>query len=229
MTQSTDSMSAPPRPNAGANRPVAQPSLRRMPGGFAELYKKLDALKKSDMLKKMAPAAGGFSPPRALAASEHDAGKEVSARRRPSDEQDDTSSEGGADISKPGDLLDSLDPLQRALWQDGPPRLDPLKNAPVAPAATASPPTSPVTGPELELAVERFLKRFAMSGDRRRGTAHLEIGSGELAGGTLTVNAEGEHVELIVNAPPGANVQPYTEALTKRLNAKGISHTLHVT
>lgn len=115
-----------------------------------------------------------------------------------------------------------LDPLERALWQ-------PTLGAPEARAPVrVSPPAMPLAAPPLDALVDRFVKRFAMSGDRNRGTAHLAIGGGELAGGAVTVRAEGGAVTIVVDAPPGVSGEAFGARLGERLRARGIDATIEV-
>lgn len=113
-----------------------------------------------------------------------------------------------------------LDPLERALYQ---PRLATFDTARAAPAP---PPQAPA--PPLELLVDRFVKRFAMSGDRHRGTAHLTVGAGELAGGSVTLHAEHGAVTIVVDAPPGADGSSLGERLRQRMKARGVEATVEV-
>lgn len=111
-----------------------------------------------------------------------------------------------------------LDPLQRVLWQEGP-----WARPDVAPGASSRPALAPaLPAPTLEALVDRFLRRVAFSGGRQRGVAHLEIGAGELAGARLTISAEGDEVDLLLDAPPGVDAEPYRARLCQRFEAKGL-------
>ncbi len=125
----------------------------------------------------------------------------------------------GGENEKGGES-EMLDPMQRILWHEGgwarPEGARPAMGAPAAPV------------PGLDALVDRFLRRVAFSGGKQRGVAHLEIGSGELAGGSLTISAEGEGVELVLDAPPGVDPEPYRALLSKRLAAKGVKAEVRV-
>lgn len=116
-----------------------------------------------------------------------------------------------------------LDPMQGLLWREGgwarPDGVAAPRAASAAPALAA---------PALDSLVDRFLRRVAFSGGRQRGVAHLEIGSGELAGANLTISSEAGEVELVLDAPPGVDAEPYRALLSKRLAARGVRATVHI-
>jgi hypothetical protein len=117
-----------------------------------------------------------------------------------------------------------LDPMQRVLVQEGNwARFDAAPH--VRPRGALA---TPASAPTLDALVDRFLRRVAFSGGRQRGVAHLEIGSGELAGASLTISSEGGEVELWLDAPPGVDAEPYRARLSKRLEAKGLRALVRV-
>ena len=107
-----------------------------------------------------------------------------------------------------------LDPLERALYEPWS-SFRPPAAPPIAPAPSAAPP------PALEALVDRFLRRVAVSGDRNRGVAHLEMGEGVLGGGTVTITADGRTVQLKIDAPASAGAEQWGEQLAGRLRARG--------
>jgi hypothetical protein len=115
-----------------------------------------------------------------------------------------------------------LDPMQGLLWREGGWARPEGASAPRAVSA------APALAPALDSLVDRFLRRVAFSGGRQRGVAHLEIGSGELAGASLTISSEAGEVELVLDAPPGVDAEPYRALLSKRLAAKGVRATVRV-
>ena len=119
-----------------------------------------------------------------------------------------------------------LDPLDRALYCPGFPAPALAASPACAPRSDAAP--APAGAPALDALVDRFLKRFAMSGDRHRGTAHLGVGAGELAGGSLTVHAEGNVVTVTLDAPPGVDGASLGARLAARLRARGLDATVDV-
>lgn len=112
--------------------------------------------------------------------------------------------------------------MQGLLWREGGWARSEGAPGPRA-AAVAAPPS-----PALDALVDRFLRRVAFSGGRQRGVAHLEIGAGELSGASLTISSEGGEVELLLDAPPGVDPEPYRALLSKRLAARGVRATVRV-
>jgi hypothetical protein len=111
--------------------------------------------------------------------------------------------------------------MQRVLWHEGG-----WARPEGALTRGAGAPTQALPVPGLDALVDRFLRRVAFSGGAKRGVAHLEIGSGELAGSKLTISSEGDGVELLLDAPPGVDPEPYRALLSKRLAAKGVKATV---
>jgi hypothetical protein len=145
-------------------------------------------------------------------------------RRAGDDERDPKADVKGGAEPEEGELLD---PMQRVLLHDGGwARPEATAGAGGKGPGAAAGPALPV--PTLDSLVDRFLRRVAFSGGRQRGVAHLEIGSGELAGASLTINAEGEHLELTLDTPPGVDPEPYRALLTTRLAAKGVRAVVNV-
>jgi hypothetical protein len=75
----------------------------------------------------------------------------------------------------------------------------------------------------LEDLVPQMVKRIAWSGDARRGTVRMELGSGELAGSTLTVSADNGRVSVQVHAPAGTDTTAWRDRIATRLEARGLS------
>jgi hypothetical protein len=146
----------------------------------------------------------------------------VSARDRDKAERDDRDE---LDPTPTLDPIDAptvgLDPLERALYQ---PRAPLMGEA----SRMAPSPPPPMPAPPLDTLLDRFVKRFAMSGDRNRGTAHLSVGAGELAGGTVTLHAENGAVTIVVDAPAGADGAGLGERLRARMAGRGIEATVEV-
>ncbi len=105
-----------------------------------------------------------------------------------------------------------LDPLSRHLALDRP-----LPAAP--PAAAAPPPNAPLL--HVEQLVARLVRRVAWGGDGRRGAARIELGAGELAGATITVESCGRELAVDIDLPPGVSADAWRERITARLRAKG--------
>lgn len=106
-----------------------------------------------------------------------------------------------------------LDPLARSL-------------AEFAPAAT---PTSASDSAQSAHAaflghVERLLKRVSIGGDRQKGTARIEVGSGELSGAVIVVHAEAGEVVVDIELPPGAHASEadWRARLERRFSERGV-------
>ncbi|HEX8794496.1 MAG TPA: hypothetical protein VF765_26305 [Polyangiaceae bacterium] len=116
---------------------------------------------------------------------------------------------------------DPADPHVRHAAQLGPPpglaQAEMVGQAPV-PAATGGPARA-----SLEDLLPALVRRVAWSGDGRRGTVRLELGSGGLAGAELVVHAEDGHVRVHLRAPPGVDLGPLRERIAARLAKRGLS------
>lgn len=102
-----------------------------------------------------------------------------------------------------------VDPLQRALAQP------PL---PIADSA-APPPAHPVLAMD---EIERAVRRIAWGGDRQRSVAYIELAAGELSGATLTLEARGKLVSVVVDVPVGTSTAGWAERLADRLSQRGL-------
>jgi hypothetical protein len=111
-----------------------------------------------------------------------------------------------------------LDAASRHAAQLAPPLLQ------AAPLAAG--PAAPVEA-QLRTSVEDLLpalvRRVAWSGDGKRGTVRLELGSGALAGATLLVHAEDGRVRVQLTGPPGVDLGGWRERIAGRLAARGLS------
>ena len=116
---------------------------------------------------------------------------------------------------------DPADPHLRHAAQLGPP--PGLAQGEIVSQATAP---APVGGParaSLEDLLPALVRRVAWSGDGRRGTVRLELGSGVLAGAELVVHAEEGHVRVQLRAPAGVDLGPLRERIAARLAQRGLS------
>ena len=119
---------------------------------------------------------------------------------------------------------DDLDPVARQAAQLAPPQ---TTMAPVEREAAAAAQTNARVS--LEELVPQLVKKIAWSGDAQRGTVRMELGAGDLAGGTLTVSAENGRVSVHVAAPPGTDANEWKSRIANRLAARGIAvDTVHV-
>ncbi|MEO6603770.1 MAG: hypothetical protein ABIQ16_28055 [Polyangiaceae bacterium] len=64
---------------------------------------------------------------------------------------------------------------------------------------------------------------MAWGGDRRKGTARIELSEGALAGATLIVHTEQREVSVELELPAGAVKQGWETRLRQRLEGKGFS------
>jgi hypothetical protein len=90
------------------------------------------------------------------------------------------------------------------------------------PGGNVEPPEAARSAASLEDLLPVFVRRVAWSSDGKRGTARLEIGSGHLAGATLLVHAEAGRVRVLLDAPPGADLQSWRERILQRLASRNI-------
>jgi hypothetical protein len=74
----------------------------------------------------------------------------------------------------------------------------------------------------LEELLPTLVRRVAWSTDGKRGTARLEIGSGDLAGATLLVHADAGRVRVQLEVPAGADARSWRERIVRRLAAREI-------
>jgi len=123
---------------------------------------------------------------------------------------------------------DLLDPMRRHRATFGPPDSlsAPSSLAMAEPLGGATPAGSLASrvgaASSLEDLVPSLVRRIAWSGDRQRGTVRLELGAGELAGGTLLVQAEDGHVRVHLDVPPGVDAARWRQRISDRLASRGI-------
>lgn len=84
------------------------------------------------------------------------------------------------------------------------------------------------TAAALDDIIARMVTRFALSGDKRRGTAHMSVGAGALEGGTVTLEADGKCVHVRIDAPPGVDASAFGASILARLKAKGLEPTIEL-
>jgi hypothetical protein len=119
---------------------------------------------------------------------------------------------------------DDLDPVARQAALLAPPQT--TASTPVDRETAAAQTNARVS---LEELVPQLVKKIAWSGDAQRGTVRMELGAGDLAGGTLTVSAENGRVSVHVSAPPGTDASEWKSRIANRLEARGIAvDTVHV-
>lgn len=70
--------------------------------------------------------------------------------------------------------------------------------------------------------IERTVRRIAWGGDRQRSVAYIELAAGELSGATLTLEARGNAVSVVVDLPAGTSGAGWAERLAQRLMQRGL-------
>jgi hypothetical protein len=74
----------------------------------------------------------------------------------------------------------------------------------------------------LEHLLPTMVRRVSWSSDGKRGTARLEIGSGDLTGATLIVHADAGRVRVLLELPPGPDARSWRERIVQRLASRDI-------
>jgi len=113
--------------------------------------------------------------------------------------------------------VQDLDPMSRQTAQLAPPQALQM----FVEQAASTPQTNAHVS--LEDLVPQLVKKIAWSGDGRRGTVRMELGSGELAGSTLTVSADNGRVSVHVQVPVGTDAHAWHARLANRLVARGLA------
>lgn len=111
---------------------------------------------------------------------------------------------------------DPLDAASRHAAQLAPP----LAAVPAVQAPPAAVETQLRTS--LEDLLPALVRRVAWSGDGKRGTVRLELGSGALAGATLLIHADEGRVRVQLSGPPGVDLGGWRERIAGRLAARGL-------
>jgi len=116
---------------------------------------------------------------------------------------------------------DRTDPHVRHTAQLGPP--PGLAQGEIVSSSTIAPPAGGPARASLEDLLPALVRRVAWTGDGRRGTVRLELGSGALAGAELVVHADDGHVRVHLRAPAGVDLGPLRERIAARLAARGVT------
>lgn len=101
-----------------------------------------------------------------------------------------------------------------------------------------TPPTGQVAGApvpaalplreDLQNLITGLARRVAWGGDRRKGSARIELSEGALAGATLVVHTEQRSVSVELELPDGAGTQGWQARIQERLEARGFSAHVRV-
>jgi hypothetical protein len=194
-------------------------------GGFFGLMLdgQLSAAQKSGRAGAARNNATGEEPKGQATASA--AGNADERRRLSEREGDDGREKGASDQAELDPLarhLSHLTPFELQLGSAGPPLVTTTPSA----QAAALPPA--LSSANLDEILSRMVTKFALSGDKNRGTSHMVVGSGELAGGAITLEAEGKAVRVRIDAPPGVDARAFGEGIRTRLEARGLEPTIEV-
>jgi hypothetical protein len=109
--------------------------------------------------------------------------------------------------------------------------IDPLLCAFAAPPILAaggavSAPQASTTGlppADLQTLILKLSRRVAWGGDRRRGSARIELGEGALSGATLVVHTHDNEVSVELELPPGGSAHDWQRRLSERLERRGLT------
>ncbi len=71
--------------------------------------------------------------------------------------------------------------------------------------------------------MQQMLRRVAWGGDRNKGVAYLEFGSGELSGAKLTVQSDLGELSVTLELPAGVPRGDWRERLEQRLARRGLN------
>jgi hypothetical protein len=91
---------------------------------------------------------------------------------------------------------------------------------PEAPAAAAS---TLAWRADLQTLLSGLARRAAWGGDKRKGSARLELAEGALAGATLLVHTEERSVSVELELPAGASASSWQTRIAERLEARGFA------
>jgi len=111
---------------------------------------------------------------------------------------------------------ESLDPVVRQAAQMAPPVVNPITPPP------AEAPTETRARSSLEELLPALVRKVAWSGDGRRGTVRLELGSGALSGAELLVESNEGQVRVRLRAPAGVDLGAWRTRVGRRLAARGL-------
>jgi len=74
---------------------------------------------------------------------------------------------------------------------------------------------------DLQNLVAGLARRAAWGGDRRKGSARIELSEGALAGATLVVHTEQRSVSVELELPPGGSAGGWQQRIARRLEERG--------
>ena len=81
---------------------------------------------------------------------------------------------------------------------------------------------------DLQNLLTGLARRAAWGGDRRKGSARIELSEGALAGATLVVHAEQRSVSVELELPSGVAAAGWQQRIAERLEARGFTARVKV-
>lgn len=136
------------------------------------------------------------------------------------------------DPQEPGvqELRDAAEPLLDPLWCQF--AIQPELGTSSAAASIGQAPSAALPVREdLQNLLTSLARRTAWGGDRRRGTARIELSEGALAGATLVVHAVQRTVSVELELPEGAagaGARSWQQRIAERLEGRGFSAKVEV-
>jgi len=95
------------------------------------------------------------------------------------------------------------------------------------PAAPVVPTALPLRD-DLQNLLTGLARRAAWGGDRRKGSARIELSEGALAGATLVVHTDQRSVSVELDLPPGTAAQGWQQRIAERLEGRGFAARVKV-
>jgi hypothetical protein len=117
----------------------------------------------------------------------------------------------------------TLDPLFCQLAMNHAANSSVQLNSPPSPAPAALP-----LREDLQNLLIGLARRTAWGGDRRKGSARIELAEGALAGATLHVHTEQRTVSVELELPPGMPSHTWQERIAARLEGRGFAAQVRV-
>jgi len=210
---------------ADVNAPRALSPADRMANGQRADYRtRTGALPSFSSLVRR-PPEGSFPALRPMARSNHLADSQSGAEAVPETSQarGRRDSEGPSELPAEPTLEVALDPFVCQL------AVNPGLSSFVQPDPSSS--LAPVSLPlreDLQNLLTGLTRRTAWGGDRRKGSARIELSEGSLAGATLVVHAEQRSVSVELELPPGVIASGWQQRITQRLEARGFAAKVEV-
>ena len=97
------------------------------------------------------------------------------------------------------------------------------------PEPALSPASSPFVREDLQALVSGLARRIAWGGDKRKGSARLELAEGALAGATLVVHTDEQRaVSVELELPAGASASGWQARIQERLEARGFTARVRI-